>query len=147
MFQGCDNLVSIDLRNFDVSKVENAERMFGWCDNLTTIYCDSSWDLTNANTELMFFNSTNLVGAVPYNQEQVDGAMANPVTGYFTYKGMPGDANNDGKVDVNDVTTVINYILSKNPSPFIYDNANVNGDDSINVMDVTLIINIILGIH
>ena len=147
MFNECKALRVIDVNNFDVSKVENAERMFGWCDNLTTIYCDSSWDLTNANTELMFFNSTNLVGAVPYNQEQVDGAMANPVTGYFTYKGMPGDANNDGKVDVNDVTTVINYILSKNPSPFIYDNANVNGDDSINVMDVTLIINIILGIH
>ncbi len=61
--------------------------------------------------------------------------------------GMPGDANEDDKVDVNDVTTTINYILSKNPSPFNYDNANVNGDNTVNVMDVTLIINLILGIH
>jgi hypothetical protein len=61
--------------------------------------------------------------------------------------GMRGDANEDGKVDVNDVTTVINYILSKNPTPFNYDNANVNGDETVNVMDVTLIINIILGIN
>ena len=58
----------------------------------------------------------------------------------------PGDANGDGTVDVNDVTTTINYILGKNPSPFSYDNANVNGDDTVNVMDVTLIINLILGI-
>ena len=58
----------------------------------------------------------------------------------------PGDANGDGSVDVNDVTTVINYILGKNPSPFNYNNANVNGDDSVDVMDVTLIIGMILGV-
>ncbi len=58
--------------------------------------------------------------------------------------GKLGDANCDGKVDVNDVTTVINYILKKNPNPFSYDNANVNGDDTVSVMDVTLIIDMIL---
>ncbi len=60
--------------------------------------------------------------------------------------GMPGDANEDGKVDVNDVTTVINHILNMNPNPFNYDNANVNGDEKVDVLDVTLIINIILHI-
>ena len=59
--------------------------------------------------------------------------------------GMAGDANGDGTVDVNDVTTVISYILGKNPNPFNYDNANVNGDEEVNVNDVTLIISIILG--
>ncbi len=58
----------------------------------------------------------------------------------------PGDANGDGAVDVNDVTTTINYILGKNPNPFSYANANVNGDDTVDVMDVTLIINLILGL-
>ena len=61
--------------------------------------------------------------------------------------GKPGDANADGTVDVNDVTTTINYILSKNPNPFNYDNANVNGDEKVDVLDVTLIINIILNIQ
>ena len=59
--------------------------------------------------------------------------------------GLRGDANEDGKVDVNDVTTTINYILGKNPSPFNYRNANVNDDNTVNVMDVTTLINIILG--
>ena len=59
---------------------------------------------------------------------------------------LPGDANGSGTVDVNDVTTVINYILSKNPDPFIFDNANVNGDTNVDVNDVTMIINMILGI-
>ncbi|MBO4814275.1 MAG: choice-of-anchor D domain-containing protein [Muribaculaceae bacterium] len=61
--------------------------------------------------------------------------------------GLPGDANDDGRVDVNDVTTTINYILGKNPSPFNFANADVNNSGDVNVMDVTLIINIILGIE
>ena len=64
----------------------------------------------------------------------------------YTLNAVPGDSNGDSRVDVNDVTTVINYILGKNPSPFNNGNADVNGDGDINVLDVTLIINIILGI-
>ncbi|MBO4813462.1 MAG: dockerin type I repeat-containing protein [Muribaculaceae bacterium] len=58
-----------------------------------------------------------------------------------------GDANEDGEVNVNDVTTIINYILQKNPTPFNFDNADVNGDGEVNVMDVTTIINMILGVN
>ena len=66
--------------------------------------------------------------------------------GYTLSAAVTGDANGDGTVDVNDVTTTINYILGKNPTPFDFDNANVNGDSKVDVMDVTLIINLILGI-
>ncbi|MBO4814578.1 MAG: leucine-rich repeat protein [Muribaculaceae bacterium] len=55
-----------------------------------------------------------------------------------------GDANNDGTVDVLDVTTIINYILGKNPDPFVFNAANVNGDAEVDVMDITLVINYIL---
>ena len=60
-------------------------------------------------------------------------------------QGLLGDANEDGEVNVQDITTIINYILGNNPSPFNYNNANVNGDNAVNVQDVTLIINMILG--
>ena len=60
--------------------------------------------------------------------------------------GKPGDANEDGEVNVQDITTIINYILGNNPTPFNFNNANVNGDDAVNVQDVTLIINMILGV-
>ncbi len=56
-----------------------------------------------------------------------------------------GDVNGDGEVNVNDVTVLINYILGKNPTPFIAANADVNQDTSINVNDVTALINMILG--
>ncbi len=56
-----------------------------------------------------------------------------------------GDANNDGFVNISDVTAIINYILNRPPENFIIDNANANGDDFININDVTAIINIILN--
>ena len=56
-----------------------------------------------------------------------------------------GDVNGDGEVNVNDVTVLINYILGKNPTPFVEANANVNGDEGINVNDVTALINMILN--
>ena len=56
-----------------------------------------------------------------------------------------GDANNDGFINISDVTAIINYILNKNPEGFVIDNADVNGDGLINMSDVTNIINIILG--
>lgn len=57
----------------------------------------------------------------------------------------PGDANGDGKVSVTDVTSIINYILQKIPSTFVFEAADVNGDGKISVTDVTKTINIVLG--
>ena len=58
-----------------------------------------------------------------------------------------GDANHDGYINMSDVTTIINYILGKRPTPFYFNEADVNKDGFINVSDVTTIINIILGKH
>ena len=56
----------------------------------------------------------------------------------------PGDVNGDGRVNVSDVTTLINMILGIVPTN--QEAADVNGDGRVNVSDVTAIINIILGI-
>ena len=55
-----------------------------------------------------------------------------------------GDVNADGKVNVSDVTTLINMILGVLPTDKAL--ADVNADGSVNVSDVTALINIILGI-
>ena len=57
----------------------------------------------------------------------------------------PGDVNGDGKVNVSDVTALINMILGI--TPIDQTRADVNGDTKVNVSDVTALINIILGIH
>ena len=55
-----------------------------------------------------------------------------------------GDADNDGKINMLDVTNLIDYILNKKTSSFFFVNADVNGDGLINMLDVTGIIDIIL---
>lgn len=57
---------------------------------------------------------------------------------------MTGDLNNDDEVDVLDVTTLIEYILTDNE----WDNAfDLNSDNAIDVLDVTALIEMILTSH
>ena len=37
MFFGCENLETLDISNFDISKVEDMNSMFRRCSNLTTL--------------------------------------------------------------------------------------------------------------
>ena len=55
-----------------------------------------------------------------------------------------GDVNGDGKVNVSDVTTLVNMILGVIAKDM--DAADLNGDSKVNVSDVTTLINIILGV-
>ena len=52
--------------------------------------------------------------------------------------------NGDGKVNVSDVTMLINMILGITPVDAA--RADINGDTKVNVSDVTSLINIILGV-
>ena len=73
-----------------------------------------------------------------------------------TYKDagkLLGDANNDGAVNIADVTVTVDYVLTGDSSFIILENANVNGDftedgtPDVNITDVTLIVNMILSSH
>ena len=55
-----------------------------------------------------------------------------------------GDVNNDGEVDVADVTALIGYILGDD-TDIILEAANCDGKDDIDVGDVTSLINFILS--
>ena len=63
----------------------------------------------------------------------------------FTTDKSSGDVNGDGKVNVSDVTALVNMILGVIPKDEAV--ADVNGDGKINVSDVTALVNIILGIN
>ncbi|MCQ2290344.1 MAG: M6 family metalloprotease domain-containing protein [Muribaculaceae bacterium] len=90
--------------------------------------------------------------AVMYRIGMVAGSKTNPTfvdnfTIYYTAKGQeqiqPGDINEDGIVNVSDVTALINYILeTATADPTLCD---VNGDGKVDVSDVTALIGMILG--
>lgn len=60
--------------------------------------------------------------------------------------GLRGDANNDGTVNVNDITTIAEYILNGIvQGKWNAANADANHDGQINVNDITTTASIILG--
>lgn len=74
----------------------------------------------------------------------VDGT-AIPATCLITVYTEPGDMNCDGFVNISDVTSLIDYLLSGDDSQVSTKNADVNGDESINISDVTTLIDILLS--
>ncbi len=65
---------------------------------------------------------------------------------WLCINGSIGDANNDGQVNIADVTTLIDYLLGVDVPQFDPINANVNQDDQINIADVTALIDQLLGL-
>ena len=59
--------------------------------------------------------------------------------------GLLGDVNNDGYINMSDVTVIINYILGREVNDFRWQQADMNFDGFINMSDVTGVINFILG--
>ena len=55
---------------------------------------------------------------------------------------MPGDANGDMKVDVNDIQCIISFMMSDIES-IEFTNADVNNDGIINILDIVATVNLI----
>ncbi len=115
MFYGCNNLIILDLRSFDMSNVNSIGQMFLGCSNLETIVCDDDWK-TYPNIggwSNMFIGCTKLKG---YNSNKTDINYANPTYGYFT-------STIDYKVDV----TIPSYNICTYSSTYDLDFTNIEG--------------------
>ena len=55
--------------------------------------------------------------------------------------GLLGDVNEDGFVNVTDVTMLINAVVNDDYSSINFNNADMNGDGTLTVTDVTMLIN------
>ena len=66
---------------------------------------------------------------------------------YVTLTGdgpLVGDVNGDGFVNINDVTTLIDYLLNGTTEGVLLDSTDVNQDGKTNIEDITTLINILL---
>ena len=155
MFNGCSGLTRLDLSSFKTSKVTGMQAMFYGCSELTTVYVGKGW--TTAAVTLfanMFMGCTKIRGekGTTYDANHIDKAYAhidggpsNP--GYFSEKpaGMPGDVNGNGSVNMDDLTALINYLLTDDATGINMANAaNCDGNDGIGMDDLTALINYLL---
>jgi hypothetical protein len=58
---------------------------------------------------------------------------------------IKGDVNNDGQVNIADVTTLIDYLLYPDATVINVDASKINSDDDINIADVTALIDYLLS--
>ena len=58
-----------------------------------------------------------------------------------------GDVNNNGRINITDVTILVNYLLSKDATGVDLDAADCNLDNIITISDVTALINYLLAKH
>ena len=59
--------------------------------------------------------------------------------------GIPGDVNNDGAIDVSDVTLLISIVLSNNTDGYDFAVLDLDHDGYIDVSDVSALIKIVLN--
>jgi len=60
-------------------------------------------------------------------------------------EGLRGDVNMDELVDIKDVTALIDYLLSGDPTGISLENANCNLQDEVTIADVTALIDFLLS--
>ena len=106
----------------------------------------TAWDWQTSNAKVATVDEHGMVEAkskglaiVTLTSDNGISASCRILVGNAAY----GDANGDGRIDIEDYNIVVNYIARKNPSGFNFNNADVNEDGVIDINDLTNIVNII----
>lgn len=60
---------------------------------------------------------------------------------------VQGDADGNGVVDAKDIKAVADYIMGKDPFPFVIANANLNGDTKVDAADLVLLVNLVTSLQ
>ena len=122
----------------------------GYEECLTIDNADVTTEYLSVGSDHNGYKGLNLVNC--YVASPANGVVSN--YGYITVDGNEwqghveikrssiGDVNGDGKVNVTDVTTLVNMILSVIPKN--EERGDVDGNGTVNVSDVTALVNIIL---
>ena len=61
------------------------------------------------------------------------------------YAFIPGDVNNDGEVNISDVSALIDVLLSGDADEDTLKRADVNGDNEVNISDISSLIDFLLS--
>ena len=124
---------------------------FDYCDSLMDVYCyNPNPPETPQYSSVFYYIKANRtlhvpVGSVPkystdwnwYNYFESIVEMEPDTVNH-------GDVNGDDKINISDVTTLIDFLLSDDDSHINRINSDVNGDSKINISDVTTLIDMLL---
>ena len=90
MFNGCSNLTTLDLSNFDTSNVTRMEAMFANCSKLETIYASQKFNTDKVEAGLSMFSGCYVLkGNISFSSYTDKSLKMANLEGYFTLKGLP----------------------------------------------------------
>lgn len=139
--KGRDHVVSTNMlangfiRVFITSQKSNT--FSGNSGAIFTLDITAAQSFTKGNIELR--------NSVVVEEEGIPHLLAKAIARVNGSDEITGDVNGDGRVNVSDVSALINMILGI--TPMDQTTGDVNGDGRVNVSDVSALINIILGIQ
>ena len=100
--------------------------------------------MVDADVETTLQTGYITTGSISYSDGS-SWSLAGDVFYFNVEKGLVGDVDNDGRVNVMDVTLTVNEILGISMDTFIWQLSDVNHDGILSVVDVMGIVDIILG--
>ncbi len=139
--EGMQNAVA-ELKSIIDSKYPELAEDFA--DELAEIEADVDSTVASINTmyeEIKLTADVTLEDDVKYYNEWI----ANILAALEAAALVPGDVNEDGKVDIADANAIVNYFIGNAPTLFNKKAADVNGDGKIDIADANAVVNIFLN--
>ena len=136
-FRNCSSLTDIVIPN---SVTTIGDYTFYNCSNVTNITCLATTPpLAQSNS----FSNYSVTLNVPISSLEAYQTTA-PWSNFTNIVGInePGDVNGDGGIDISDVTSLIDLLLTGGEIPV---GADVNGDGHVDISDVTALIDRLLN--
>ena len=96
----------------------------------------------NYNVDFSSIYISRVAGNVSVNENSSDFSSSLTVMKIST---LMGDADGDYTINVTDVMVIVDYILGRNITNFIFANSDMDKDGIVNITDAMNVVNIILG--
>ena len=143
-FQNCTGLTTL---NIPVTTTGIGNYAYNGCSNLIDVTVKWAKPITIYSET--FSNRANATLNVPYGTETAYRAANYWKEFKDIVQGQPeyvlGDANGDGKVDINDALCIVNYVLNNPLANFNVTAADVDGDGEITITDAVDVVNAIMN--
>lgn len=138
-FEYCSGLTSVNIPN---SVTSIGDYAFVGCSNLTSVIISSG--VTNIGADVFLYPVTIYGYMGSYAQTYANEQSIPFVTVDGVPVAKPGDATKDVTIDILDLVSIIDYIVS-NTDPALPTNADANEDGEIDIPDLVWIIDQIVG--
>lgn len=144
-FYKCSGLTNV---TFHKNITEIKYQSFDYCDSLETVTCLGTVPPVTTSNECFSTTTYNRAKLLVPRQSIETYQTTNYWNKFVNIEGYgsagPGDVDGDGMLNIDDVTALIDILLSEGTAS---GDADVNGDGIVNITDITVLIDMLLTVN